>query len=333
VQIQTWSVTIQRQLLQNGVLSVAYVGSHSSNIAGALDHNFPLPVSGPSISDPGCLQAGQSASAAFQFDPCLNRGLVSADYTRAFTGWSAITGSANSAAQYNGVANYHSLQAGFNYHVSSNLTLSLAYTFGRSLTDVANRGFDARQTGNVAQNPRNFGAEYGRPGYDRTHIFTSSYVWNLPIFRNRTGFVGAALGNWTFSGMTIIESGFVFAPGMSTSTNGLATRPNCVSSISTPKRVSEWFNPSAFAAPGFGFFGTCGNGIIPGPGEQTWNWALYKTFPITERVRLEFRSEFFNIWNHANFTAVSTNFGAGDFGEVTSALDPRQIEFALKLTF
>jgi hypothetical protein len=316
------------------VLSLAYVGSHSNNIPGVLDRNFPLPVSGPSIADPGCLQSGQGIPAGgFEFDPCLNRSLVSRSYTRPFTGWDAINGQANSAAQYNGVTNYHSLQAGFNYHLSSALTLSLAYTFGRSLTDVASRGFDARQTGNGAQNPRNFGAEYGRPGYDRTHIFTSSYVWNLPIFRNRTGFVGVVLGNWTFSGMTIIESGFVFSPGMATSTNGLATRPNCIGRVRTPKTVSQWFDQSSFTAPAFGFFGTCGNGIIPGPGENTWNWSLYKTFPITERVKLEFRSEFFNVWNHANFTAVSTNLGAGDFGEVTAALDPRQIELALKLTF
>jgi hypothetical protein len=334
VEIQTWSVTLQRQLLQNGVVSLAYVGSHSSNIPGALDHNFPLPVSSPSISDPGCLESGQGVpSTGFQFDPCLNRGLVSADFTRPFVGWGGVNGQADSAAQYNGVTNYHSLQAGFNYHVTSNLTLSLAYTLGHSLTDVASRGFDARQTGNGAQNPRDFGAEYGPPGYDRRHIFTSSYVWNLPFLRSRTDFVGKVFGHWTFSGMTVIESGFVFSPGMSTSTDGLATRPNCVSSVHISKRVSQWFDQSTFAGPAFGFFGNCGNGIIPGPGEDTWNWALYKTFPLTERVHLEFRSEFFNIWNHANFTGVSTNLGAGDFGEVTSALDPRQIEFALKLTF
>lgn len=334
VRIQTWSLTLQRQIVQNGVLSLAYVGSHTNNVPGALDHNFPLPVSAPSISDPGCLQPGQSiASGGFQFDPCLNRGLVSSDYTRPYVGWGGINGSANSAAQYNGVANYNSLQAGFNYRASSSLTFSAAYTLGHALSDVADRGFDARQTGNGAQNPRNFGAEYGPPGYDRTHIFTSSYVWNLPFLRRHTDFAGKVLGGWTFSGMTIIESGFVFTPGMSTSTNGLATRPNCVSAINTPKTVSQWFSTTSLAAPAFGFFGTCGTGIIPGPGENTWNWSLYKTFAITERAHVEFRSEFFNVWNHPNFTAVSTNLGAGDFGQVTRALDPRQIELALRFTF
>jgi Carboxypeptidase regulatory-like domain/TonB-dependent Receptor Plug Domain len=334
VKIQTYSLTIERQVLQNGVLQLAYVGSHGTNIPGSYDRNFPLPVAGPSIVNSACLQPGQTIPAGgFGFDPCLNSGVVSKDYTRPYVGWSALNGSANSAAQYNGVSNYNSLQAGFNYRVASQLTLTAAYTFGKSLTDVANRAFDARQTGAVAQNPRNYGVEYGPPGYDRTHIFTSGYVWNLPFLKGSKGFTSKVLGNWTFSGITVIESGFAFAPGLSTSNAGLAIRPNCNGTLSGPKTVAQWFNTGAFTASAFGEFGNCGNGIIRGPGENTWNWAFYKTFPFTERVNLEFRSEFFNIWNHANFAGVSTKLGAGDFGQVTSALDPRQIEFALKLRF
>jgi len=73
--------------------------------------------------------------------------------------------------------------------------------------------------------------------------------------------------------------------------------------------------------------------MIRGPGENMWNWALYKTFPIGERVRLQFRSEFFNIWNHPNFRDISTSLNSGNFGEVTGALDPRILEFALRLEF
>ncbi|MBZ5563285.1 MAG: carboxypeptidase-like regulatory domain-containing protein [Acidobacteriia bacterium] len=334
VMIQTWSLTVERQVLTNGVFNIAYVGSGARNVPGGIDRNFPLPVAAPSIGDPNCLQAGQTIpSGGFNFDPCLNRGLVSADITRPYQGWSGINAAANSAAQYNGTSNYHSLQAGFNYRAAKSLTLTAAYTYGRVLTDVANRGFDARQTGNGAQNPYNFKAEYGPPGYDRTHIFTSGYVWNLPVLKGRTDLLGKAFGDWTFSGLTVIESGFAFAPGMSTSTNGLAGRPNCVGSASGPKNVGQWFNTSAFVAPAFGFFGNCGTGLIRGPGENTWNWALYKTFPVGERLKVQFRSEFFNIWNHTNFAGVSTGLGAGDFGQVTSALDPRIIEFALRMDF
>lgn len=285
-QTQTWNLTLERQVTDRGLLHVAYVGTAMRDLPGAIDLNFPLPVSAPSINNPACLETGQTIpSSGFNFDPCLNRGLVSSAITRPFKGWSGIT--SEDAGGYYGTGNYDSLQAGFQYR-SKNLTLSTAYTYGKALTDVANRGFDARQTGSGAQNPRDFKAEYGPPGYDRTHIFTAGYVWNLPFLRNRTGLIGEALGNWTFSGITVMESGFALSPGMSTGTNGLASRPNCIAPVSRLKTLSEWFSRGSFAAPAFGFFGNCGTGMIRGPGENTWNWAFYKGFPVGERVKIQF---------------------------------------------
>jgi hypothetical protein len=332
--IQTWSLTVEREVMTNGVFHLAYVGSGARYVPGGQDLNFPLPVASPSINNPNCLQPGQTIPAGgFQFDPCLNRGLVSSAITRPYQGWGSINGSGSSAASYYGTSNYHSLQAGFNYRASHGLTFTAAYTYGHTLTDVANRGTDGRNTGNGAQNPRDFKAEYGSPGWDRTHIFTSGYVWDLPVLKNRKDFLGTAFGNWTFSGITVIESGFAFAPGIATGTNGLATRPNCIGPVSGPKSVSQWFNTNAFAAPAFGFFGNCGTGLIHGPGENTWNWSLFKTFPIKERASVQFRAEFFNIWNHTNFSNLATSYGAANFGQVTAALDPRIIEFALLLRF
>jgi len=338
--IQSWSMTLEHQIIPNGVFSLAYVGSGARYVPGSYDLNYPLPVAAPSINNPGCLQPGQTIpSGGFQFDPCLNQGLVSADYTRPLQGWSGLAGLADSSAEFTGTSNYNSLQSGFNYRASHGLTYTAAYTYGHTLTDVAARGTDGRNSGNGAQNPRNFKADYGPPGWDRTHIFTSGYVWDLPILKNRKDILGTAFGNWAFSGLTVIESGFVFAPGISTGTNGLAGRPDCVSgqAISGGKTRANWFNINAFTAPAYGFFGSCGVGIIRGPGENTWNWAFFKTFPIKERLKLQFRAEFFNIWNHPSFSSVNTTYagpnGAGGFGQVTGALDPREIEFALRLSF
>jgi hypothetical protein len=332
---QTWSLTLERELIPNGVLSVAYVGTGARDVQGSYDYNFPGRVSAPSVA--GCVQ--NIPAGGFEFDPCLNTGSVSRDFERPFLGWSSITTSGGSS--YRGTSNYHSLQSGFQYKAGRGLTLSAAYTYGKSLTDVANRGFDGRNTSSGGQDSRNFKAEYGPPGWDRTHIFTSSYIYDLPIWKTRTDLVGKVLGHWTFAGITVIEGGFAFAPTLSTGTGGLATRPDCIGAIPGRKSLSQWFNTSAFAAPPFGFFGTCGTGIIRGPGENTWNWALYKGFPIGEKVRMQFRSEFFNIWNHPSFSALNTGFAGfktdgsplGGFGQVTSALEPRQIEFALRLDF
>ena len=134
------------------------------------------------------------------------------------------------------------------------------------------------------------------------------------------------------AGLTILESGFALTPGMSTSVNGEATRPDAVGHENKVGKVSEWFNTSNYTQPPYGFYGTASNGSIRGPAEFTGNTALYKTFPI-EKADLQFRAEAFNIANHPSYAAVSTNYGAGNFGAVTSALDPRILEFALRVTF
>jgi hypothetical protein len=230
------------------------------------------------------------------------------------------------ASDFLRTAHYHSFQSGFVYRSGAHFSLNLAYTFSKALQDTVN-------VGGGAQNQRNFAAEYGPAPQDRTHIFTSGYIYDLPFFRNRRNILGQALGNWTFSGITVIESGAPLTPGLAIGTAGLATRPDCIASVAGHKSLTEWFNTAAFAAPAFGFFGNCGTGLIRGPGEDNWNLALFKSFPIRESMKLQFRSEFFNVWNHPNFLGVSTALGSGSFGQVTSALEARQIEFALRLDF
>lgn len=124
---------------------------------------------------------------------------------------------------------------------------------------------------------------------------------------------------------------------MSISHAGLATLPNRVSgsSISGPKTVQEWFNTAAFSSPATvaGYFGNAAPGSIYGPGVVNFDMAFYKDFPIGERAKIQFRGELFNIFNHTNFSAVSAAYGAGSFGNVTSARDPRIAEFALRFQF
>jgi hypothetical protein len=325
--VQTWSFTVQREIASSAVFSVAYVGSGARHVKGSRDINFPVSVTSPTTA--GCLQPGQSIPAGgFDFDPCLNTAKVSSNITRPYSGWGPINLNFTG-----GTSNYHSLQTGFQYRPGRGLTLNAAYTFGKALADVATRSFDGRNTGAGAQDPRRFKADYGPPGWDRTHIFTAGYVWEMPFFRGATNVVQKALGNWTLSGITVIQSGFALSPTLSTGTVGLASRPNVVGDLSYPKRLDQWFNTQAFAPPAYGFFGNAGTGLIRGPGEHTWNTALFKDFRFTERIKLQFRAEAFNIWNHPNFDAVSTGVGSGDYGQVTRAMEPRIMEFALRFSF
>lgn len=94
-------------------------------------------------------------------------------------------------------------------------------------------------------------------------------------------------------------------------------------------KLSEWLDTSSFAAPEYGFFRDARNGTIRCPGYTSLNVSLYKTIPITHGFSTEFLAEAFNVLSHPNFEAVSTNLGAGNYGQVTSAGDPRIMEFAL----
>jgi hypothetical protein len=329
-QTQSYNLNIQREVLPNGVLSVAYAGSRTTHITSATDINFPLPMAAPSIADPMCLQPGQTIPAGgFDFDPCINAGLVSRDFTRPYVGWGNVT-ALRSSYGYHANANYNSLQTGFKYRAHDRLTLNVAYTWSKSLGDAS---ADYNGFADNRQNHRNARADYGLLAQDRTHILSSGYILQLPTMSNRTDLLAKVLGRWTFSGITLLESGNPISVSMATGTAGLATRPNCVGSSAGPKSLDKWFNTGAFAAPAFGFFGNCGAGLIRGPGENAWNWAFFKTFPVGEKVNLQFRSEFFNIWNHPNFKSVSAGYGSGNFGHVTSAMEERQIEFALRLDF
>lgn len=325
-QTQSYSLTVEQQLLPNMVAEVAYVGSVARHLMTFdEDINFPLPVSAPSTSD--CLAQGQGPSNQYQFDPCINTGVASKDFTRPFKGYSTINN------QYDkGSSNYNSLQSSLRYRVN-NLQFSVAYTYGKVLATIGATGAGGTTSqGVVPQNPRNFAAEYGPPSYDFTNSFSATWVYNIP-FNGSNPFARAALRNWMLSGLALHQSGFAMSPGLSTNTSGLATRPDAVGKYSKVGKLGEWFDTADFAAPPFGFFGNASNGVIRGPGYTSFNVALARTFPIVERLNGQFRAEAFNLANHPNFKNVDTGVGSGSYGEVTNAGDPRILEFALKLIF
>jgi hypothetical protein len=327
-QTQSYSLSLQRQIIPSGVFTVAYAGSVSRHLqTQSYNPNEVLPVTSPSTS--GCLAPGQGPSASYQFDPCINGGTVSSNYTVPYLGYAGM-----SWQSYLGSSNYNSLQTHFVYRTPT-LNLDTGYTWSRVLSDLGGSGGagGATSIGAGAQDWRNLAGEYGPPDWDRTNVFTNSIVYDLPFFKGSGLLLRSTLGNWSFAGLAILESGFALSPGMSTSTNGEASRPNALGHESKVGKVSEWFNTANYEQPAYGFYGNASNGSIRGPAEFTGNTALYKTVPIGERVNLQFRAEAFNVANHPSFAAVSTGYGAANFGVVTSALDPRILQFTLRATF
>jgi hypothetical protein len=303
--VQTYSLGVQQQVARNTALTVSYVGSRGTHLDRGRQLNYPLPGNG------------------FDFDPRLNSRTVAIELIAPYQGWSAITQRENTAA-----STYHSLQSDFTRAFNNGLRFQAVYTFSRVLTDAD--GF-----GGLPQNPYNRRAERGLASFDRTHVAVMNYTYELPFFRNPANLVQRLIGGWQTSGITAFQSGRPYNVGLTGANIGLANRPDLVAGqpIEGPKTASQWFNIAAFRMPAFGFYGNAGRDLVRGPGINKWDFSMFKNFRITEAANVQFRWETFNLFNNANFDGVSLSLGAANFGQVTSARDPRTMQFGLKVEF
>jgi hypothetical protein len=318
---QNWNLSIQREVFRNTLVEIAYVGSKGTHLLGITDLN-------------------QVPLAARSADPT-----AIANAVRPYLGYGPIDSIVNVFD-----SNYHSLQASVNRRVSRGLTLGAAYTYSNTLTDSPTD----RSTPPYDTFDRRL--DYGPANFSRKHIFVANYVYELPFLKEQKGFAGKTLGGWELSGITVFESGvpltitqfndpfssFDYGNGPNLYPDGIgidddafvAPRPDRVSgqSVNGPKTAQQWFNTAAWT-DAIGHFGNSGRGVVTGPGFNNWDLSAIKNIQISERVRTQFRAEFFNAFNHTSFLGVGTNVDSGSFGKVTSTHDPRIIQFGLKLYF
>ena len=210
--------------------------------------------------------------------------------------------------------------------LSSGISFQGSYTFSRSIDN-------ALTPVNSYWNHR---LDRGLSGFDRTHVAVMSYIWELPFFQNGTGWTRRAFGGWQFSGITRVESGNPLTIGIAGDRAGTGAggqRPNTTGPIERHLTLERWFATAPFALPALGTFGTAGRGLVRGPGIHNWDMSFSKRTLLRENLSLQFRAEFFNIWNHTQWSGVGTTVGAGTFGQVTSARDPRITQLGLRLLF
>jgi hypothetical protein len=225
-------------------------------------------------------------------------------------------------------------------------SLQLAYTFSHEID-----GQEGSQDLQTASNPYNLRYDRGSGAFDRRNIFNANYVYNLPFYLHSGSILERqVLGGWQISGVTVAESGSpILGSGGTLSYNGPDTlglggnttnRPNLVSPVTYPHKQKAWFNTAAFANPvapwaggGNNGFGNAGKDAVIAPGLFNWNIALFKDFPIHESFHLQFRAESFNTFNHTEFNQVDGGSNDGNFGQVTSTYDPRELQFGAKLMF
>jgi hypothetical protein len=189
-------------------------------------------------------------------------------------------------------------------------------------------------------NPYDAKAYRGPSDFNTPHRLVVNYVWQLPT-PNGNAVVRHVLGGWQTSGIWNWQSGFplTLASGEDRSRSG--TGNDSVDVISTPgytsgsrgERIAKWFTTEAFTPAAIGTFGNAGRNILIGPRTFNVDFSAVKNFAITERWRLQYRAEFFNLLNHPLLNNPGTTMGASSFGRITSARDPRILQMALKVIF
>jgi Carboxypeptidase regulatory-like domain len=306
--IHTYSMSVQRQLGTNWIVSVAGAGSmeRDGSTSTNINQSGPVTVSGVN----------------YDFNPNLANASYSNAYYAPYQGYGNI-----SYYQNIGIANWNALELSLKHRTTKNLYLTAAYTWSHGLDNFG--GF---------QNSRNIAAAYANSGNDIPQVFTVSAIYYLPRLEYSRWWVKQSLGGWQLSDMTTIQSGGTATMGVSGSGLGLATRPNQIAPVTYPKQwrnpgTSLWFSKTSFALPGTGYFGTVGNSTIHDPGVEDYNMALYKNFSLTERLHLQFRAEFFNALNHTNPNGPTTTVGSASDGEINGAKEAREGQGSLKLIF
>jgi hypothetical protein len=364
---QQWNLTIQRALGRQWVLEAGYVGTHAVHLRETRDNQQSqraTPSNPVTINSPFC-NPNPCSITTNTFGNAVARSLV-----QGINGYAGFQLFANDAYSH-----YHSLQTSLSRRWGAGY-FQAAYTFSKST--------DATSTGNTAFNTAfndesTLNASRGLSDFDRPHRFVASYRYDLPFYKGETGVKAALLSGWALSGITTFQSGTPFSvtdSGAGTGFLGAGFTPGTLSgslvagstlaSASTTgsiqSRLDGYLNVKAFTAAAQLYpaqcltngnfcttdFGNLGRNLFRGPRQQNWDFSLIKNFKLTERQSLRFTTDFFNIWNHANFGNPSINdvesiphdpitgqpLTTGPFAKITSTVGtPRLIQFSLRYAF
>lgn len=311
-----YNFSVQRQLPWNVLTEAAYVGTKGTHLMA--NHNAnPLVPAG--------------------FDP---KNPKAGTLVRQFAGFADLATNAQG-----GSSSYHSFQFTGKRRVNTG-TVQLAYTFAKTI-------------GNGAEGARFFTSMFitpwwdwsrarGLANYDRTQRVSLMFSQDLPS-PVKTGFARHFLNNWSMNGMAIAQTGTPLTVTNRTSGQGLggaatsstaalfsnvAAGAELVNSGDIRSKLNNYINKAAWSKAPTGTVGNSGRGMFRGPGQANLDFSLFKRIPISERFKMEFRSEFFNILNHANFGNPGVNLDSGSFGQISStSVNARLIQFALKLAF
>ena len=341
--IYNWTFGIQQDLGFKTILGVSYNGSRSNFLIQSRNLNL-VPYGAQFLAE------NQDPSRPVTVPPA-NPNALPDNFFRPFPGYGNITYN-----EYASSSNYHALQVQANRRFSRGLQYGLAYTWSKTmdLTDTDGGGVA------VYANARIW--NYGKAGFDQTHNFVFNYTWDVPKIGRRLGnnaFVKGVFDGWQLSGTTALVSGrpagigFTTVDGQNITGGGDGSRVVILGKAKLAEKKEgqnangtlgtiQWLDKAAFGRPARGTRGNAPKDVFRLPGVHNWDMSFFKNFPFfSEKTKLQFRWEIYNLFNHTQFNAVNTTaqFNAAGaqisegFGRVTGARNPRVMQGSLRLTF
>ena len=331
-----WNVTVQHQFSNTTTLQVGYVGQRGTHLMVPFDYAQRVLLPG----------GATAPSTYFAANPGLYSVLGGGTPT------SDTPGAEVSGTKSNGTMRYNSMQAVFQKQASHGLQYQVAYTLSRCMSDST--GYygawnNALSASAYWQNVYDQKAEYAPCYYDATHVVSAYAIYDLPFGRkgmfgkNVNAVVNGVIGGWQVSPIVSFRTGWPLPPQGAQDQSGTYSRgirPDCsgVPSISNTfieGTGRQWFvNDGQITQPAAGTFGNCSPQLadLRSPHYSDVDLSLHKDFPITERFRLQFRTDFVNAFNHVQYNAPNMGIGPA-MGQITSAQPPRNIQLALKLYY
>ncbi|HEY7212275.1 MAG TPA: carboxypeptidase regulatory-like domain-containing protein [Bryobacteraceae bacterium] len=325
---EDYNFTIQRELSKTTVLTLGYVGTQGHKLIAQYAAN---------PGDPAlCMQLNQLGAT-----PTCGRNGEQTTYTlpngsQVFgtrTALGPAFGQNNSYTANIANSNYNSFQVSVERR-ASDLTFLAAYTYSKGIDNSS--GF------NDWVNFSNYRLSRSLSSYDLTHNFVVSYVWSIPFDRAFPGGWKRLTQGWQINGITRFSTGFPISLNQSgdysLTGDGTTDTPDLVGKVQIqdprkpgPNGPNTYFLPSAFDSGQLGRFGTANRRFFHGPGILNTDFGLMKDTRITESTSVQFRAEFFNTFNHAQFNNPNGNFSSDNFGVVTQARDPRIGQLSVKV--
>jgi hypothetical protein len=234
---------------------------------------------------------------------------------------------------------YHSLQVTVEKRMARHFSLKAFYVFSRALEDVQ---LDNNTVNGGAEDFRNLALDRGRSDNDRRHVAVGSVIWNMDYFSKLNPVARAILNGWELSSIVTLQSGLPFNITSGTDTNLDGTnndRPTLVGNPfldpnrSRDQTTAAWFNTAAFAKPLNGVDGNVARNLMDRPGSKNVDAGLFRNFKFGERMTLQARGEFTNVFNLVNLGAPTGTLSSTQFGQIRSAGSMRQVQVGLRMTF